>query len=531
MIKKTITALLLIILAACGGGNKVTGDVPADVSEAGATLDLYVMSQCPYGVQAENMISPILRKLDDNLDFNLYFIGGGTAGNLQSLHGQPEIDGNKIQVCANKTYPEFYFDLVDCMNENPAEIPDNWKACAEELEMDGEKLQECFDNEGEKLLEESFKKSAEAGARGSPTIIINNETYSGKRDTVSIMRAVCEGYDEKPEPCLELPEIVEFEVTILTAEDCETCNTKQPEAALKSIFEGVSFRHVDVASGEGKELVKKYGAEKVPTFIFAGKVNETAVWKSQESLAEAFNKVEGDYVLDDRATGAVQYIDAEKEAERQRQIEEEEREALEKLGLGDKPQIDFFLMSYCPYGNVAEEAIEPVYTALGEAANFKPRYVFSKTSNPNENKCRGEYCSLHGRVELNQDLREMCVYEKYGTREWFDFVMEMNKECNYENADECWEAVAEGLGLDTGMISECEEEEGERMLAEEYELNKLLGVTGSPTVFIQGKKYSGPRSAEGYQYALCQEFDDMPEACQGLSKPKQVQQQGAAGNC
>lgn len=536
MKKILIAALLLMILAACSGGNEATGNTALETgigaTEAEATLDLYVMSQCPYGVQAENQISPILKELGKDLEFNLYFIGGGEPGNLQSLHGQPEIDGNKIQLCAVKLYPDTYFDFVDCMNKNPTKIPDNWKDCADELELNKEELQTCFDEEAEELLAASFKKSSQAGARGSPTIIINGETYSGKRDTMSLMRAICSEYDEKPEACLDIPEPVKFDVTILTSENCDTCNTARPEAALKEIFEGISFRHVNIDTEEGKELVERYGAVKVPTFVFDSKVNETEVWKSEPTLSEAFKEIDSVYVLDDRATGAVQYIDPEKEALRLAAIEEAKKQALEKLGVKEKPQIDFFVMSYCPYGDIAEEAIEPVFTELGELANFKPHYVFSKSAQATEDKCRGEYCSLHGRVELNQNLREMCVFEQYGAREWFDFAMEMNDKCNYENADECWEDVAADLGLDTDAIATCEEEEGERILQEEYELNALLGVTGSPTVFVQGMPYSGPRSAEGYKYALCQEFEEKPEACVGLREPAAVQQQAApAGNC
>ena len=48
---------------------------------------------------------------------------------------------------------------------------------------------------------------------------------------------------------------------------------------------------------------------------------------------------------------------------------------------------------------------------------------------------------------------------------------------------------------------------------EELELNELLGVTGSPTIFIDGDKYQGQRSSNSIQQTTCEYFDDAPEEC------------------
>ncbi|MEM4398034.1 MAG: hypothetical protein QW757_05425, partial [Candidatus Woesearchaeota archaeon] len=59
-----------------------------------AKLDFYVMSQCPYGVQVENAIKPVLDKLGDAVDFSVNFIATDLGnGNFQSLHGNNEVLG------------------------------------------------------------------------------------------------------------------------------------------------------------------------------------------------------------------------------------------------------------------------------------------------------------------------------------------------------------------------------------------------------------------------------------------------------
>ena len=41
----------------------------------------------------------------------------------------------------------------------------------------------------------------------------------------------------------------------------------------------------------------------------------------------------------------------------------------------DKAKIDFYVMSYCPYGNQAEDGMSPVAALLNDKINFEPHYV------------------------------------------------------------------------------------------------------------------------------------------------------------
>ena len=49
--------------------DKDTSDIEKPV-----TLDMYIMSQCPYGVQAEDGAIPAVQKFLDSVDYNIYFI-------------------------------------------------------------------------------------------------------------------------------------------------------------------------------------------------------------------------------------------------------------------------------------------------------------------------------------------------------------------------------------------------------------------------------------------------------------------------
>lgn len=179
-------------------------------------------------------------------------------------------------------------------------------------------------------------------------------------------------------------------------------------------------------------------------------------------------------------------------------------------------KLDFYVMSYCPYGNQAEEGIEPVYRLLKDKVEFNPHYViYENYRGGGADYCiaDGKYCSMHGIQELNQNNRELCVAELFGMDEYFDFVLEMNKKCNYKNADTCWEPVAQNLKLDIKKIKNCQEEREVELSAREFMLNQQLGVRGSPTVFINDVEYRGQRTPQAYLDAICTKFDEKPKEC------------------
>ena len=63
--------------------------VEVDFDSDSVELQFYVMSQCPYGLQVENGIAPVLEKLGDAVDFKLDFIGNGTVlleGQVAGIH-------------------------------------------------------------------------------------------------------------------------------------------------------------------------------------------------------------------------------------------------------------------------------------------------------------------------------------------------------------------------------------------------------------------------------------------------------------
>lgn len=182
----------------------------------------------------------------------------------------------------------------------------------------------------------------------------------------------------------------------------------------------------------------------------------------------------------------------------------------------DTPYAQLFVMSYCPYGNQAEEMMMDVVNLLGNKAKIELHYViYSNYQGGGSNYCLDEeskYCSMHGIQELNQNIRELCV-QKYQKDKLWGFIKNVNTACNYQNVDSCWEAVARSAGVDVDEVKKCEKEEGLILVEQELQLNKKYGISGSPQLVINDMEYDGGRSAEAYKTAICDGFNNPPEEC------------------
>jgi len=296
---KTILVLMIITLSFLVIKQVMRiSDTEDDVATTDSVkIDFYVMSQCPYGTQVEDGIYPVLQKFGDSIDFNLDFIANEDDGEFGSLHGEPEVKGDIVQLCAAE-HDEKYMDMIICMNKDMRNIPNNWEECAEGLNV--EKIKECYDGEeGKELLSASLKKAQEANARGSPTMYINDELYNGGRDELSFTRAVCqliedEECDNIPEcgsdmDCVAQPEKngicnegtciyedpVEVEMIVLNDKKCTDCDTSNILGVTSQLFKGVNIRYVDIADDEGKELIEEYDIMIAPAYLFDDALNET----------------------------------------------------------------------------------------------------------------------------------------------------------------------------------------------------------------------------------------------------------------
>ena len=197
----------------------------------------------------------------------------------------------------------------------------------------------------------------------------------------------------------------------------------------------------------------------------------------------------------------------------------------------DIPQVQLFVMSFCSWGNQAEELMRPTAELLKDKANIELHYViYSNYGGGGPDYCldqESKYCSLHGIQELNQGVRELCV-QKYQKDKFWDFVKEINGSCNYRDVDSCWEEIAKKVGVEVAQVKACQKDEALKILAQELELNQKYGITGSPQLIINEAEYQGSRSSEAYKQGICSAFNSLPEEC---SQVLSSESGSASGEC
>ena len=266
----------------------------------------------------------------------------------------------------------------------------------------------------------------------------------------------------------------------------------------------------------------------------------------------------------------------------------------------NRPEFKFYVMSFCPYGNQMEDILRPVADLLGTKADIRPQYIFGKIPNLSEyckqrsgdpaqcasyvssgyfkteaeckttitassKTCLDEknyikasdgtlYDSLHGRIEANQDIREICAWNQVqDKKQWWNFVDNVNKSCTAQNADTCWEEQAKKAGLDTNKITECFNKDAISLIEKEVAETEKYKVSGSPTLILNGVSFPpesaytqdgkgtlkiGEKIAEQAKYrtpnvikeAICLAFKKAPKECETVLNELDGQAP-AAGGC
>ena len=229
------------------------------------------------------------------------------------------------------------------------------------------------------------------------------------------------------------------------------------------------------------------------------------------------------YVTKDGTKFFPQVIDF---AEAEKQIGESKKkqeEASKPAPKNDKPEVNLYVMSFCPYGNKSEDTLKSVYELLKNKVNFNFHYIVSVNGS--------DIQSLHGAKEVAQDEREVCVLKNYGKDKWISFVAYVNANCGSDGA--CWEAGAKSLAIDKNKINSCVSSEGLALMKAEAEASNAAGASGSPTLVINGQTTQAVYqygSSEAYKKAICEAFNTAPAECSKTLSSTASTSQGGSCN-
>lgn len=161
------------------------------------TVDLFVMSYCPYGLQMERGMVPVVQALGKKIDFKLKFVS-------YTLHGKKEIDENTRQYCIQKTQPEKIDEYLSCFWKDSSGKAD---ACMKSVGINAAQVSTCTTEAAKQftLTEKDYSidkdENKKFGVQGSPTLVINGVVSNAGRDAKSIQKAICGAFNNEPAEC------------------------------------------------------------------------------------------------------------------------------------------------------------------------------------------------------------------------------------------------------------------------------------------------------------------------------------------
>ena len=162
----------------------------------------------------------------------------------------------------------------------------------------------------------------------------------------------------------------------------------------------------------------------------------------------------------------------------------------------DKPKVELFVMSYCPYGTQMEKGIIPAVQALGNKIDFSLKFV--------------SY-TMHGEKENQENLRQYCINQTQNSK-LLGYVT-----CFLKASDSA--GCLKSSGIDENKVNACQTATAGKVditgtnFAVYKADNDKYGVQGSPTLVINGAQVESGRDSASLLKTICSAFNNQPGVC------------------
>ncbi len=269
------------------------------------------------------------------------------------------------------------------------------------------------------------------------------------------------------------------------------------------------FRSPDAIAGQAVNFVNEnlLAAGSVATLVESTCLKNVGLckFKVQINGDQTFDS----YVSDDGKLLFPEAIDIAEILAQQKEAAEEPTQTIEVVKR-DVPEVELFIMSYCPFGLQAQKAMLPVYDLLKDKADIKIHFV--------------NY-AMHGRIELDENLRQYCIQAEEPEK----FSPYLSCFVEDGDSDRCQALAKVNKSKLAACVSATDKEyKISELYADENTwiggryprfdidsgLNGKYGVQGSPTIVINDQVVNiNLRSPENYKTTICQAFNSAPEEC------------------
>ena len=180
----------------------------------------------------------------------------------------------------------------------------------------------------------------------------------------------------------------------------------------------------------------------------------------------------------------------------------------------DKPVVEAFVMSHCPYGTQIEKGLLPIAELLGDKIDFEIKFVY--------------YAMHPSSGEVEEQLSEYCIQEEQPDKFLDYLTCWLGKTGRPIDATSCIDEV----GINKAQLSSCITKTDREFnvmknlndksswLSGQFPKfdihkaeNEKYGVGGSPTLVINGAQAQAGRDSVSLLNAICGAFNTAPEEC------------------
>ena len=205
-------------------------------------------------------------------------------------------------------------------------------------------------------------------------------------------------------------------------------------------------------------------------------------------------------------------------AEYKKQIKEqtkaqEKASSVSEENKTDKPTVEYFVMSYCPYGTQFEKGIIPVIKLLGNKIDAQLKFV--------------DY-AMHGKKELDENLSQYCIQKEQPDKLYSYLNCFLASDGQNAGIEKCIASTE----IDANKLASCVDSTDKKFeVSKNYndkstwkgqfpsfntdkEDNTKYGVGGSPTFVINGETIASARDSQSLLKAVCSGFKNAPAECE-----------------
>lgn len=511
------------------------------LSSSQGTVDLFVMSQCPYAIEAERALIPVIKDFQDRIDFRLYFIaekadeenakdlppvnqerfdpypeemsgrcsGEGISedGRYKSLHGKAEIEEDIRQAVIAQYYPQRFLDYLIHRAENYQ--GQDWEQAAVSAWIDCDRVKQLIQEEGEKLFLKNIQKAKEMKISASPTLLINGKRFKGRINRWSVSRAFCrESFH--PGKCRDVPvcgrdsdclsegrvgvcsnpdtrqarcrfsDPVKVKLEIIPATDCPICSHESLLAWVKEQFPGIEALVIDSNSPKGKTYIEDYSIKALPAYIFDPNIQGTARYsKIKEKLQTRKDRF---LISEDR-------INISSLIGRPLQ---KERLALFTEGFSSQGLTSTQKLIQKDLAVLADFKVHPLADILEQQEESNARMLKLVPTEGGTLRLAPKnpqivFKAPGGLKEIQEDIRQLCM-ARYFPEHYIPYMRCLTDFTATEIEDGKWQVCMEKINLKEDELKACTNgKEGPDLLLQEIDLSKGLMIKEGPTYLINNK--------------------------------------------